>query len=303
MDAAALGIHQRTNLLQLQHKLAQERFELKVLREFSWYPSVYSVAAPIDLMLQTRFAPTPRRLRLLAQRIEGVPAYYEAAQASIERPTREHTELAIEQAPGNLSLLDDAGRLARLSKALGLRGYNHRILQIHNIHEAIPGHYTQLVHANRSPSLIKTAFGNGAMIEGWAVFSERMMLENGWGDQAPEMWLMWCKRNLRSVTNAILDYAAHVQGMGESEAMHLLTRQAFQTEQEARENWHRVTLTSVQLASCFSGYSEIMALREARRAQLGQAFSVKAFNEEFLSYGNAPVQTIRSLMLDAFSTP
>jgi uncharacterized protein (DUF885 family) len=61
-----------------------------------------------------------------------------------------------------------------------LREYNHYILPILNIHEAIPGHYTQLIYANRSPSIIKSIFGNNAMIEGWAVYTERMMLENGY---------------------------------------------------------------------------------------------------------------------------
>ena len=63
-----------------------------------------------------------------------------------------------------------------------LREYNYYILQILNIHEAIPGHYTQLVYSNQSPSIIKSIFGNGAMVEGWAVYTERMMLENGYGN-------------------------------------------------------------------------------------------------------------------------
>ncbi|EEF22568.1 conserved hypothetical protein, partial [Ricinus communis] len=58
-----------------------------------------------------------------------------------------------------------------------LREYNNWMLQILNIHEAIPGHYTQLMNANRSPSLVKALFGNGAMVEGWAVYGERMMLD------------------------------------------------------------------------------------------------------------------------------
>ncbi len=70
-----------------------------------------------------------------------------------------------------------------------LREYNDYILQILNIHEAIPGHYTQLVYANQSPSIIKSILGNGAMIEGWAVYTEKMMLENGYKN-SDEMWLM-----------------------------------------------------------------------------------------------------------------
>ena len=72
-----------------------------------------------------------------------------------------------------------------------LSEYNHWILQILNIHEAIPGHYAQLVHANKSPSIVKSVFGNGAMVEGWAVYGERMMLESGYGGNTPEMWLMY----------------------------------------------------------------------------------------------------------------
>nr|WP_307188083.1 DUF885 domain-containing protein [Massilia niastensis] len=177
-----------------------------------------------------------------------------------------------------------------------LREYNEWILQILNIHEAIPGHYAQLVYANRSPSLIKSLFGNGAMVEGWAVYGERMMLESGYGGNAPEMWLMYSKWNLRSVTNTILDYGVHVLGMQQAEAIDLLTRQAFQTRQEADEKWRRVSLTSVQLTSYFSGYEQIVELRERRKQQLGERFNLKEFHDQFLSYGNAPVKMISELM-------
>jgi uncharacterized protein (DUF885 family) len=57
-----------------------------------------------------------------------------------------------------------------------------------------------------------------------------------------------------------------------------------------------VQLSSVQLTSYFSGYSEIMELREERKRTLGDKFDLKAFNDQFLSYGNAPVRVIRDLM-------
>lgn len=177
-----------------------------------------------------------------------------------------------------------------------LREYNHWVLQVLNIHEAIPGHYTQLLHANKSPSLVKSLLGNGAMIEGWGVYAERMMLEEGWGNQEPEMWLMYGKWNLRVVTNAILDYAVHVQGMTEAQAMDLLRREAFQEQTEAANKWRRVKLSQVQLASYFTGYAEIYDLREQRKAELGEAFDLKQFHNRFLSYGNAPVSAIGELL-------
>lgn len=177
-----------------------------------------------------------------------------------------------------------------------LREYNHWTLQILSIHEAVPGHYVQLLHANKSPSLIKSLFGNGAMIEGWAVYGERMMLESGYGDNAPEMWLMYDKWNLRSICNTILDYSVHVDGMTQDQAMYLLTKEAFQSQAEAAGKWRRVQLTSVQLDSYFSGYSEIMALRAERQQVLGAKFNLKQFHEQFLSYGSAPVRMIKQFM-------
>ncbi|HEX4857561.1 MAG TPA: DUF885 domain-containing protein, partial [Usitatibacteraceae bacterium] len=177
-----------------------------------------------------------------------------------------------------------------------LREYNDWMLQILNIHEAIPGHYTQLMHANKSPSRIKSLFGNGAMIEGWAVFSELLMLEAGYGGNAPEMWLTWMKWNLRSVVNTILDYEIQTQNMSREAALDLMTREAFQQQKEATEKWRRATFSQVQLASYFNGYVEIRALRDAERARLGSRFSVKEFNNRFLSYGSAPVKFIAELM-------
>lgn len=177
-----------------------------------------------------------------------------------------------------------------------LREYNHWMLQILNIHEGIPGHYTQLLHANKSPSLVKSLFGNGAMIEGWAVYAERMMLEAGWGDDAPELWLMHGKWLLRVVHNAILDYAVHVRGMERDEAVRMMQEEAFQETSEATQKWRRLTLTQVQLTSYYAGYAAIMDLREQRKADLGDAFDLKAFHNRFLSYGSAPVNTIAALM-------
>ncbi|WP_440965613.1 DUF885 domain-containing protein [Massilia sp. GER05] len=493
LNADKLSPNQRTDLAVLLNKLNYERWQLTTFREFEWNPAEYNVAQAFDLILTTEYAAKAQRLRTILKRLAEVPAYYQAAQASIVNPTHEHTQLAIQQAPGTLVVLADLGKAAQESiltpqekaifaqrianagtavvawvdfltdldksqvqmqnarsfrigkdlyeqkfafeiqsastgeqtyrkalaardelltrmdgladqlwdKTMGaaakpadryqkigmvidklslqhttaanflpeirrqipqlqeyviknnlvtidpskplvvretplyqrgvagasidapgpyrpkdktyynvtpldgltpeqaessLREYNNWMLQILNIHEAIPGHYTQLMNANRSPSLVKALFGNGAMVEGWAVYGERMMLESGYGDNAPELWLMWCKWNLRSVSNTILDYSVHVLGMTREQAIDLLVRQAFQTPQEAAEKWKRAQLSSVQLSSYFSGYSDIMELRERRKEQLGERFDLKQFHDQFLGYGNAPVKIIGQLM-------
>jgi uncharacterized protein (DUF885 family) len=182
-----------------------------------------------------------------------------------------------------------------------LREYNHYILQILNIHEAIPGHYAQLVYANKSPSIIKAIFGNGAMVEGWAVYTELMMLENGYGkikgNTEDEMMLMYYKWNLRSTCNTILDFDVHVNNLSKEKGLYFLTNEAFQQNAEAEGKWKRVSVSQVQLCSYFTGYTEIYELREALKKKQGDAFNLKSFHEKFLSYGSAPVKYIKELML------
>jgi uncharacterized protein (DUF885 family) len=183
-----------------------------------------------------------------------------------------------------------------------LREYNQYILQILSIHEAMPGHYAQMVYANKAPSMIKSIFANGAMAEGWAVYGEQMMLDAGYGNNEPEMWLMWYKWNLRSVCNTILDYSVHCQNMSRQAALELLTREAFQQQAEADGKWKRVSVTSVQLTSYYTGYKEIMDLRDAWKSKMGDSYQLKDFNEKFLSYGSAPVKLIKDAMLAKHSS-
>jgi uncharacterized protein (DUF885 family) len=177
-----------------------------------------------------------------------------------------------------------------------LREYNDYVLQILDIHEAIPGHYVQLIYANKSPSIVKAVFGNGAMIEGWACYVERMMIEAGY-HQSPEMQLFYDKWNLREACNFLLDYNLQANGWSEDRVMDLLVREGFQQSAEAHEKYKRATLSQVQLASYFSGQTEIFELRDEMKKKLGDKFDLRAFHEKFLSYGSAPVKEIRTLML------
>ena len=135
------------------------------------------------------------------------------------------------------------------------------------------------------------------MIEGWAVYAERMMLENGYGNNSDEMWLLWDKWNMRVTLNTIIDHAIQVDNMSEKDVVAMLRRDGFQEEAEARGKWLRATLSQVQLSSYFTGYTEIYALREELKQKAGKNFDLKAFHEKFLSYGSAPVKYIRELML------
>ena len=489
----ALNPETRTDRAVLLNQLQGEIWYLTDFRDWQWDPSLYNVAEPFALLLNTDYAPLEARLRSVLERLANVPAYYAAAKSSVKNPTREHTQLAIEQnggalevfgaeleqqvagaklTPGERALFtkriaaartaisdyvawlkvqDQAlasgtprsfrigldlyepkfsfdiasggtapalyerarqekerllvrmdvladelwpkyfpnaprpdDRLDKIGTLIGkmseqhiargdlfkevsrtipeleqwisehnlvtldaakplqvritpkykqgiagasvdapgpydasartyfnvtplddlsaeraessLREYNRWMLPILVIHEAVPGHYVQLVYANKSPSLIKSLFGNGAMVEGWAVYGERMMLESGYGGDTAEEWLMYSKWNLRSVCNTILDYNVHVLAMSEADAKKFLTHEAFQSEEEVREKWRRVTLTSVQLTSYFAGYSAIYDFRERLKKEQAGHFDLERFHEQFLSYGSAPVKVIEDMM-------
>ena len=115
LNADKLSPNQRTDLAVLLNKLKYERWQLTTFREFEWNPADYNVAQTFDLILNTEYAAKAQRLRTILKRLADVPAYYQAAQASIVNPTHEHTQLAIQQAPGTLVVLADLGKAAQES--------------------------------------------------------------------------------------------------------------------------------------------------------------------------------------------
>ena len=194
----------------------------------------------------------------------------------------------------NVSPLDSLS--AKKQKSY-LREYNDYTLKILNIHEAIPGHYVQQIYGNQSSSLIQSVFGTDTMTEGWAVYSERMMLEEGYGDGSQELWLMYYKWFLRVVINTILDYEIHNKNLNKKQALKLMMSDAFQEKAEAEQKWIRATVSQVQLASYFAGFTEIYETRKQLKKLQGKDFNLKKFHETFLSFGNAPVREIRKLMI------
>lgn len=176
------------------------------------------------------------------------------------------------------------------------REYNNYMIRDLTVHEAMPGHYLQLSHANEfhAPTLVRAVFQSGTFIEGWAVYCEQMMAEQGYG--GPEVKMQQLKMRLRTISNAILDQSIHAGQMTEKEAMDLMTKQAFQQEGEAVAKWNRARLTSAQLSTYFVGVSEHLELREAAKNKLGVQFDLKKYNDQVISYGSPPVKYVRELM-------
>ncbi len=176
------------------------------------------------------------------------------------------------------------------------REYNNYMIRDLTVHEAMPGHYLQLAHANEfsAPTLVRAIFRSGTFIEGWAVYTEQLMAEQGYG--GPEVKMQQLKMRLRAIANAILDQSIHAGNMNEKEAMDLMMKQTFQQEGEAVAKWKRARLTSAQLSTYFVGATEHLDLRAAEEKKLGRDFDLKKYNDQVISYGSPPVKFVRELM-------
>jgi uncharacterized protein (DUF885 family) len=176
------------------------------------------------------------------------------------------------------------------------REYNNYEIRDLTVHEAMPGHYLQLAHANefQAPTLVRAIFRSGTFIEGWAVYCEQVMAEQGYG--GPEVKMQQLKMRLRAICNAMLDQSIHAGNMSENQAMDLMTKEGYQQEGEAVAKWKRARLTSAQLSTYFVGATEHLDLRAAEREKLGNQFNLKNYNDQVISYGSPPVKYVRELM-------
>lgn len=179
-----------------------------------------------------------------------------------------------------------------------LREYNNRGILDIAVHESSPGHYVQLWHSNAYPSVLRAVLSSGSFVEGWAVYAEEMMIEQGFRAGDPLYRLSQLKVQLRTITNAIIDQAIHVDGMTQEEMMRLLTQTAFQEEREAAGKWRRAQLSFTQLSTYFVGFQEHLETRRAAQQRWGAEFNLKRYHDSLLSFGSPPGRFARQLLLD-----
>jgi len=184
-----------------------------------------------------------------------------------------------------------------------LEEYNRYMLQLLTIHEAYPGHYVQLEYSNRNPSLIRKVLWSGTFAEGWAVYTEQMMLDQGYGNGDLPLRLNQLKWYLRAVANAILDHRMHCTDMSDEEAMAFLTQRAFQSAGEAKGKVVRAKQSSAQLSTYFAGRTAFYRLRQQVERELGDKFDLGRFHEAVLDHGTLPVKYLPELVRERLSRP
>ena len=179
-----------------------------------------------------------------------------------------------------------------------LREYNYYMIHDLSIHEAMPGHYLQIAHANENKSILRAILSSGPFIEGWAVYAEGLMADEGYLIEDPLFKLTVLKMRLRSITNSLLDIGIHTEGLTRDEAMEMMMQGAFQQEREAAGKWVRAQLGAVQLLSYFTGYSEHLAIRAEAKSRWGDKFTLKTYHDAVLAHGSPPARFVKALMFN-----
>jgi uncharacterized protein (DUF885 family) len=181
-----------------------------------------------------------------------------------------------------------------------LREYNFYHLKLLTIHEAMPGHYVQFEFANniepKSRRVLRAVWGSGTYVEGWAVYAEQMMLDEGYLGNPPELRLTLLKEMLRVLANTILDVRLQTMGMTDQQALDLMEKETFQETEEATAKLQRAKLSSCQLPMYFVGWRDWLRVRDLYRQTQGPAFSLHDFHDGAQKEGAVPLPVLAQLL-------
>lgn len=175
------------------------------------------------------------------------------------------------------------------------------------VHEAYPGHYTQFLHLNASSaSKIEKIFGSYAYIEGWAHYCEKMMIDEGFGNDGDS--IRAAKYRMAQSGDALLrlcrlcvSIKMHCQGMTVAEGTKFFMDNWYQGEKPSAQEALRGSFDPGYLFYTV-GKLQILKLREDYKKQEGSSFSLKSFHDQLMDNGMPPIRLLREVLLKDQST-
>lgn len=181
-----------------------------------------------------------------------------------------------------------------------LTQYNRYVAEVISIHEAYPGHYVQFLHLNASPvSEVRKVFSSYAFVEGWAHYTEQMMLEEGFGNADPKTA---AKYKMAQLSESLLRYCRlvcainlHTHGWTVAQATKFMQANCYYEEKPAHEEALRGTYDPGYLSYTL-GKLQLLALRNEYKKQMGKSFSLKTFHDRVLDHGMLPVNELKRVM-------
>ncbi len=184
-----------------------------------------------------------------------------------------------------------------------LSNFNYHTLRVIGIHEVYPGHYVHNLHnrhghTQRPLPVINRVATSYAFTEGWAHYTEEMMLETDYGREDPALWLTQLLEALVRNCRYLCSLGMHTQNMTVDEATDFFQAHAYMEEHPARQEALRGTFDPGYLNYTL-GKLMLLKLRQDWRRQEGSAYSLRRFHDAALSWGAPPVPLLRAAMLDA----
>ena len=175
-----------------------------------------------------------------------------------------------------------------------LEGYNYPLLSNVSVHEVWPGHYTQFLWVKNNPELSKTRklTGAGSNAEGWAHYSEQMVLDEGLYQHDPRYRLAQLVDALLRDCRYIVGIKMHTQGMTMDQAKEFFVKEGHQVSVVGEMETKRGTGDPTYLMYTL-GKLEILKLREDYKRKMGSAFSLQDFHDRFIKAGSPPVKIVR----------
>lgn len=167
-----------------------------------------------------------------------------------------------------------------------------------SVHEVWPGHFLQFLHANRVDNRIGRHFSTYTFVEGWAHYTEEMMIEAGLGDGDPEVRIGQLLNALLRNVRYLSAIGLHAEGMTVAESQAMFQEKAFQDFGNAMQQANRGTYDPGYLNYTL-GKLMIMKLRQDWTGSRGGREAWKAFHDQFLSYGSPPIPLVREQMIGA----
>jgi uncharacterized protein (DUF885 family) len=164
------------------------------------------------------------------------------------------------------------------------------------VHEVMPGHFVQFLHANRSPSLFGRLFVGYAYAEGWAHYAEQMMWDAGLGNGDPEVHIGQLSNALLRDCRFLSAIGMHAHGMTQAQSEQMFETECHQDKGNAEQQAARGTYDPEYLNYTLNKLL-IMKLRDDWTATRGGRKAWKAFHDQFLSYGGPPIPLVRQAMM------
>jgi uncharacterized protein (DUF885 family) len=178
-----------------------------------------------------------------------------------------------------------------------MRLFNPSVMNMITVHEAFPGHYLQFIYAKQFPTKTRKLLAVSSNAEGWAHYSEQMMIEEGFGGGTPKQHLAQLSEALLRDCRWVVGMKEHTQGMSVDEgAKKYFTEKCFQQPANAYEEARRGAYNPTYLYYTL-GKLEIYKLRTDYERAKGANFSLKDFHTQFVKQGGLPIKLIRRVLL------